>query len=138
MGLTIFLVLIMTMVQFVVGAIWYGTLFGKLWGKIHGFDKLSKEVQKKMMAEMGPYYGLQLLVTVLTSVVLVKFRNYVSGEPNVFWMVGLLWLGLVMPAQVSAVIFGGTDKKWLMKKILVQAGGSFACLQAAAIVLFLA
>ena len=138
MGITILLVLIMTVVQFIVGAVWYGPVFGGLWGKIHGFDKLSKEVQKKMMAEMGPYYGLQLLVTVLTSLVLVEFRSYVPSESNIFWVVGMLWLGLVVPAQVSSVIFGGTDREWLVKKILVQAGGSFACLQAAALVLFLA
>ena len=37
--------------------------------------------------------------------------------------------------QVSAVIFGGTEKKWIIKKIAVQAGASILCLEAAAAII---
>lgn len=137
MDLNIPAVIVATIAQFVVGMVWYTPLFGKLWGKIHGFDKLSKAVQQKMMKEMGPYYGLQLFVTVLTSIVLGLFVANSGINWNVFNLAAMGWLGFVVPAQVSAVIFGGTDNKWIASKIAVQAGGSLACLEAAALVFYL-
>jgi len=119
MGINYLAVLIAVAAQFGVGFLWYGPLFGKLWGKIHGFDKLSKETQEKMMKSMGPMYGVQLLVTVISTVVLAIFINNLPGW-NAYGMAAFFWLGFVMPAQVSAVIFGGTEGKWIVKKIGVQ------------------
>lgn len=130
-------IILATLVQFAIGAVWYSALFGKLWGKIHGFDKLSKETQDKMMKEMGPYYGLQLLVTIITTVVLYIFIVFLPSNWNVYALAGFFWLGFVLPAQVSAVIFGGTDKKWIAKKIAVQSGCALLCLEAGAIVIHL-
>jgi len=124
-------VIVATIVQFFIGFVWYGPIFGKLWGKIHGFDKLPKEVQNKMMKEMGPFYVLQLIVTLVTSIVLAIFVQYLPQNWNTYALAGFFWIGFVVPAQVSAVIFGGTDRKWIAKKIAVQAGGSFFCLEAA-------
>ncbi|MDE2588970.1 MAG: DUF1761 domain-containing protein [Patescibacteria group bacterium] len=129
--LTIFLA---TVVQFAIGAVWYSALFGKLWGKIHGFDKLPKAVQKKMMQAMGPFYGLQALVTLITSGVLYLFIVY-QPTWNAYAMAAFFWIGFVVPAQVSNVIFGGTQGKWIFKKIAVQAGASLLCLEAAVVVI---
>ena len=125
-----------TVVQFIIGAVWYSFLFGKLWGKIHGFDQLSKEVQQAMMKKMGPFYALQFFVTIITTFVLALV---VAGLPewNTYGFALHLWLGFVVPTQVSAVIFGGTESKWIVKKIAVQAGASLACLMGAAWVLVL-
>lgn len=128
-------IIIATIVQFMIGAVWYSALFGKLWGKIHGFDKLSKEVQDKMVKAMGPFYALQALMTLITSFVLAIFINYLPSSWNVYALAGFFWLGFVLPTQVSAVIFGGTESKWIAKKIAVQAGAAFFCLEAAAIIL---
>ncbi len=122
-------------VQFAIGAVWYSFLFGKLWGRIHGFDKLPKEVQQKMMKEMGPYYALQALMTLITTVVLYIFIVYLPHNWNIYALAIFFWIGFVVPTQVSAVIFGGTEKKWIVKKIAVQAGASFFCLEAAAIII---
>ncbi len=124
-----------TVAQFAVGFAWYGPLFGKLWGQIHGFDKHSKDVQQKMMKEMGPYYAAQLGVTVITSFVLALFMAVLPQDWSPAGMAGFFWLGFVVPTQVSSVIFGGTDKKWIVKKIAVQAGASLVCLEVAAAVL---
>lgn len=123
-----------TVAQFIIGAIWYSVLFGKLWGKIHGFDKLTKEVQQQMMKAMGPFYGLQALVTLITSFVLAIFITYLP-EWNPYAMAGFFWIGFVLPTQVSAVIFGGTEGKWIVKKIAVQAGASLLCLEVAATII---
>jgi hypothetical protein len=134
MELNYIAILIAVVLQFIFGFIWYGPLFGKLWGKIHGFDKLSKEVQQKMMSEMGPYYALQLFVTVVTTFVLAIFITNLPGW-NPYGMAGFFWIGFVVPAQVSAVIFGGTEKKWILKKIGIQAIAAFGCYMIAAAVL---
>jgi hypothetical protein len=134
MELNYLAIFIATILQFIFGAIWYSFLFGKLWGKIHGFDKLSKEVQQKMMKQMGPFYGIQFFVTIVTTFVLAIF---ITNLPywNAYGMAGFFWLGFVVPTQVSAVIFGGTEGKWLLKKVLVQAGASLGCLMIAAAIL---
>lgn len=127
-------ILIATVLQFIFGAIWYSALFGNLWGKIHGFDKLSKDVQQKMMKEMGPYYAVQFLVTILTTYVLGRIISLVPAETNTYMLAGLLWLGFMVPVQISGVIFGGTEGKWIIKKIAVQAGAALCCLEIAALV----
>ena len=127
-------IIVATVVQFALGAVWYSFLFGKLWGRIHGFDKLPKETQQKMQKQMGPFYGLQALVTLITSIVLAIFLTYMPTW-NPYAMAGFFWLGFTVPAQVSAVIFGGTEPKWMLKKIAVQAGAALVCLEAAAAVL---
>jgi hypothetical protein len=136
MNLNYLAILLATVVQFAIGAVWYSALFGKLWGRIHGFDKLPKETQEKMMKQMGPFYALQVLVTLLTSFVLAIFLTY-QPSWNPYAMAGFFWLGFVVPAQVSAIIFGGTEPKWIVKKLAVQAGCSLLCLEAAAAVLHL-
>jgi membrane protein YdbS with pleckstrin-like domain len=107
-----------------------------LWGKIHGFDKLPKEIQQKMMKMMGPTYAIQFFITLVTSFVLAIFLAYQPGW-NAYVMVGFLWIGFVVPAQVSGVMFGGTENKWMVKKVAVQAGASLGCLEIAALVLHL-
>lgn len=120
--------------QFGVGFLWYGPLFGKTWGKIHGFDKLSKETQEKLMKEMGPYYGLQLLVTVITTFVLAIFITNLPGW-NAYAMAGFFWLGFVVPAQVSSVIFSNTPKEWMLTKVALQAGAALVCYEVATAIL---
>jgi hypothetical protein len=137
MQLNYLAIIVATIVQFIIGAIWYSLLFGKLWGRIHGFDKLPKEVQQKMMKAMSPYYALQALVTLISTIALAIFVANVPFGFNVYTTAALLWIGFIVPTQVSAVIFGGTEGKWIVKKIAVQAGASLLCLEAAALVLHL-
>lgn len=136
MQVNIFAIILATAVQFVIGAIWYSALFGKLWGKIHGFDKLPKATQQKMMKSMGPFYLLQAFVTLVTSIVLALFITYLPLW-NAYAMAGFFWVGFVVPAQVSLVIFGGTESKWIVTKIAIIAGASLVCLEAAAAIIHL-
>lgn len=134
MNLNYLAIVIASLLQFIVGAVWYSMFFGKLWGRIHGFDKLPKEVQQKMMKEMGPFYGVQFVLTLITTFVLAIFITY-QPDWNPYAMAGFFWLGFVVPTQASAAIFGGTPSKWLVPKIAVQAGSALICLEVAATVL---
>ena len=128
-------VLVAAVLQFIVGAIWYTPLFGKLWGKIHGFDTKSPEAQEAMKKGIMPLLVTQFIFTVLTTFVFALLLNGFPAEWNIYGLAGFFWLGFVVPTQVSAVIFGGTEPKWFVKKILVMAGASLACLEVAAAVL---
>jgi hypothetical protein len=127
-------VLVATVAEFVIGAVWYMPIFGKAWGQIHGFDKLSKAEQKAAQKDMMPLLVVQLVVTAMTTLVLAKLILLVPGY-SVYQLAAMAWAGFVVPTQVAAVIFGGTDPKWLVKKTLIMAGGSLACLMAAAAIL---
>lgn len=118
-------VLVATVAMFAVGGFWYMVPFGKAWGDIHGFDKLSKKEQKEMQAKMGPYYGAQALVTFISAWALAYF---LVALPDVAWYATafFLWLGFIVPTEVSAVVFGGTEGKWIVKKIAISIGGSLA------------
>ena len=127
-------VFLASIAQFVVGAVWYMPLFGKTWRDIHGFDKLSKAEQKKAQDGMAPLLITQFIFTVITTVVLAKL-SLLMPEESLYKLALMLWVGFVVATQVSAVIFGGTQPKWFVRKIAVMAGGSLACLLVAAAIL---
>ncbi len=121
--------------QFIIGAIWYMPVFGNLWGKIHGMEKVPPEEMKVMQKKMLPFLLVQFIVTVVTSVVLAIFITNLPSSWNVYALAGFFWIGFVVPTQVGAVIFGGTEGKWVVKKILIMAGGSLLCLEAGAAII---
>lgn len=136
MEINLLAVLAATAAMFVVGAVWYMLLFSKEWSEMHGFNKLSKADQKEMQSQMGPLYGTQIVVTFVSAWVLAYF---LVALPNVVWYTTafLLWIGFIVPTEVSSVVFGGTEGRWVLSKIVISIGGSLACLLAGAYVLSL-
>src|SRR4051794_12868668 len=104
-------VLVASIAEFVVGAIWYMPIFGKAWGEMHGFNKLSKAEQSQAQKQMMPMLVVQFIGTVITTVVLAKLLITTSYSPYTLGL--LIWIGFFVPTQASAVIFGGTDPKWV-------------------------
>ncbi len=128
-------VLVASIVQFIIGAIWYMPLSGKLWGKIHGFETYSPEAQKEMQKGMWKLLVPQFIVTLVTSAVFALLMNGFQSEWNIYGLAAFFWLGFVVPTQVSAVLFGGTKPEWMVTKIAISAGGALLCLEALAFVL---
>ena len=135
MNINILAIIVATVVQFFIGAIWYTPIFGKLWGRIHGFDHLTPEVQKEMQKGMWKLLVPQFIFTFITTFVFALLKSGFPAEWNIYGLAVFFWLGFVVPTQVAAVLFGGTDPKWVVTKIAVMAGGSLLCLLAAAHVL---
>lgn len=127
-------VAVATLAQFIVGAIWYTALFGKMWGKIHGFELLSKEAQQTAQKQMLPLLAVQFGLTIVTSLVFALLSAGLPAEWNAYGLAGFMWLGFIMPAQVSAVLFGGTEGRWVMTKILISVGASLLCMLVTALV----
>lgn len=128
-------VLVAAVAQFIFGAIWYMPIFGKMWGKIHGFDKATPEEQRVMTKKMGPYLLTQFIFTIVTSAIFALLLKGFPSEWNTYGLAGHFWLGFIVPTQVSAVIFGGTDPKWFVQKILIMAFGALGCMMILAYVL---
>lgn len=134
MTINYFAVLVAAVAQFIIGAVWYMPLFGSMWRKIHGFGKLSKAEQDKAQKEMMPLLGVQFLVTLFTTFVLAKLIVMLPNY-SVYSLAGWIWFGFFIPVQAAAVIFGGTEPKWMIAKTKIMAGGSLACLLVAAAIL---
>ena len=97
------------------GFLWYSPmLLGKQWLKEKGSTKETLEKEKK---EMGKWYGVSFVVSLLTAYVLshvmslsMNFFHYSeiqTGLTTALWM----WLGFVMPVQLTATIFGNKNFK---------------------------
>ena len=128
-------VVIASVAQFIIGAIWYMPIFGKMWGKLHDFNPKTPEEASVMTKQMMPLLVVQFLVTVVTTIVLAIFIGWIPTNWNAYAMAGFLWIGFVVPTQVSAVLFGGTKPERVVKKIAIMAGGSLICLEAAAAII---
>ncbi len=132
MEINIWVILVAGLIQFILGAIWYMPIFGNLWGKIHNYNPSSKEEHDKAMKSMMPLLGVQFLLNLLTAFVFVLLLNGFPKEWNVYGLAFFFWLGFSLPVQISGVVFGGTEPKWVVKKILISAGGSLISLLAIA------
>ena len=120
--------------QFIVGAIWYMPLFGSMWRDIHGFGKLSKAEQDQAQKEMMPMLGIQFVGTIVTTIVLARLMQLLPNY-SAYTLAFMAWLGFIVPIQVSAIMFGGTQPKWMVKKALIMTGGALVCLLVAAAIL---
>ncbi len=127
--------LVATVAQFILGAIWYMPIFGKTWGKIHGIDVKSEDEVKIAQKQMVPFLIIQIIITFVTTLVLDIFITYIPTDWNAYGLAGLIWIGFFVPTQIGAVIFGGTKSEWMVKKILIMSGASAICLLAGTFVL---
>lgn len=108
-------VFLAAIVAMVIGFLWYSPmLLGKPWMKEKGY---SSEQLKKEQKEMGKWYGVSFVVALITayvlSLVMTLGENFYhqselsTGITSAFWM----WLGFIMPVQMTATIFGGKNFK---------------------------
>jgi hypothetical protein len=131
MNVNLMSVVAATLVMFAVGAFWYMVPFGKMWGKIHGFDKLSKKDQKEMQSKMGPWYGVQLIVTGMSAWALACLISLLPDK-SPYYVATLVWLGFVLPTTAGNMIFGGSPEGYVWHKIAISGGESLVHLLAAA------
>ena len=98
----------------IIGFAWYSPMvLGKPWMKEKGY---TAESLKKEQKKMGPFYGVSFVLSLVMAYVLTHVMVFgqaymhttlfSSGLSSAFWM----WLGFVMPVQVTSQIFG--EKNW--------------------------
>lgn len=129
------LVLVATVLQFALGAVWYSPLlFGKWWMEIMECTKLSKAELQKMQKAMMPFYGLQLFLTFFTTVSFANLLPYIpsfTAYHTAFW----IWIGFIAPVIISSVVWGNTKQKFWLKQISVMLGMNLVGIMIAAFVL---
>ncbi len=130
----ILLVVGATVAQFILGGLWYSPLmFGKWWMQITEATHLSKEELQGLQKSMMPFYGLQFLLTLVTTFVLAAFIGYTNMSAYaVAWWV---WFGFIAPTQISTVVWGNTKKKFWMKQIFVMLSMQLVGIMLAALIL---
>ncbi len=131
MEVNILAVILATVAMFAVGAIWYSLVFGKIWGKIHGFYELSKAKQKEMQSKMGPWYAVQLLVTIISAWVLAVLIGLLP-EQSPFFIAFLVWIGFTVPVVASDMIFGVSPDNYVWHKIAITSSDAIIRLMVAA------
>ena len=128
-------VLLASVAFMAIGFAWYSPLlFGKMWMKEKGY---SAETLKKAQKAMGTLYGLSFVVSLITAYVLThimvlseNFFHYAPVSTGVTTAFSV-WLGFVMPTQVTGTIFG--NKNW--KLFSIDSGYQLAGLVAMGIVI---
>ena len=124
MTIHFFLLLLVSFIQFALSALWYSPLlFGKTWMKIMGSHEKSKEELQKMQKEMLPFYFLQFVLTLMTTAFYALFLRFLPFQ-NAVPLMFFFWGMVVMPTQVSMVIWGNTPKKYWLKQVAITSGAS--------------
>jgi Protein of unknown function (DUF1761) len=109
-----------TIIIYIISALWYSVFFGKQWEVINGFDQLSTEEQKALGDSMGPYYGLQLFITILFNFVFGTVYLALKGNMDLFMFGALVFLGFIIPPIVEGVIWGNTRQVVWGKQLAIM------------------
>ncbi len=135
------LIIVATVAQFILGALWYSPLlFGKWWMEIMECNTMTPEDMKKMQKEMSPFYGLQFLLTAVFTFVLamcIYYFKIADAGFSAYAVAGLVWLGFIVPTQIAGVVWANTKKKFWLKQIFVMTSYQFTGMMIAAFVLSL-
>lgn len=108
-------VLVAAVASMILGFLWYSPiLLGKPWMKEKGYTQESLKKEQKS-AQM--WYVVSFVLALVTAYVLfhvmtlsMNFFHYAklqTGITTAFWM----WLGFIMPTQLTATLFGGRNLK---------------------------
>jgi Protein of unknown function (DUF1761) len=122
MNNTIWFIIAASLIQFIIGALWYGGLFQKNWSYIMEFDKKTVEEQKALEASMTPYYGVQLLVVILTTSAFAYLYPLIKDRIELMPLCLLLLIGFQIQPIIEGVIWGNTRQKVWPQQALIQIG----------------
>ena len=104
-------IIVAALVNMALGALWYSkALFGKKWMELMGKKEEDIKNSKKDLWKM---YGVTFVGSLVTSFILALFMQY--KEASTFLegaILGILgWIALVVPTNLSNVIFEGKNAK---------------------------
>jgi Protein of unknown function (DUF1761) len=110
MSINWLVLILVVLVQYVIGALWYSVVFQKQWVKInHPDGKPSKEEMARLEKEAMPYYGIQFVVTFLTA---FSQWYFISLQQQNWLAVSLiLWGGFLIPGVVQTIIWSDPKNK---------------------------
>ncbi len=135
MDINYILVLVATIAQFILGAIWYSPLmFGKWWMEIMECTNIPMEELKRQQKAMMPFYALQLLLTLFTTINLAALIGLLP-QFSPYSLALHIFMGFIVPTQIAGVIWANTKKKFWIKQICVMVSYSLVGIMLAAFIL---
>jgi hypothetical protein len=133
------LIIVATIVQFILGAVWYSPLmFGKWWMEIMEVTHIAMPELKKLQKEMAPFYGLQFALTFVTTFCLANilaFGKMANPDYSIYGAAFWTWFGFIAMTQISTVIWGNTKKKFWCKQLFVMLSMQFVGIMLATYIL---
>jgi Protein of unknown function (DUF1761) len=104
------LIIGIVILQYVIGALWYSVIFGKQWIEInHPEGKPTKEEMAQLEKDAIPYYGIQLVLTIIT--VLAQWYFVMINTSNWFMTSIIIWGGFLVPTVIQSVIWSDPKNK---------------------------
>jgi hypothetical protein len=114
MGVNLWAVLVSALATMAVGFVWYSPLlFARPWMVLMGYDPNDKAKTAEMQKSAGPSYGLSLVASLVSAVVLGKIIVVATIHSPLYGMkVGLaVWLGFVTTVQLTNALFSRQPAK---------------------------
>lgn len=115
-------ILLLTVLVFIGGSLWFSKLFGKTWMKIHHNKDKTPEDTKRDMKSMWKLMTAEFVLTLVINLTLFFIAAASETLSIALIATTILWLGFILPTTVSNVIWGNDDKKWMVKKIAISSG----------------
>ena len=128
------LIVVASLAQFVLGAVWYSPLmFGKWWMEIMEVTHVPQEELKRIQKQMAPFYALQLVLTLFSTFALANLT--IATPFSIYHVAFWIWLSFIVPTQISGVVWANTKKRFWAKQIFVMTTYQFVGLMLAAFIL---
>lgn len=122
--ISIWPILVASIVAFVIGAIWYSPLlFGKEWMALIGATE--KDVAEAKAKGMTKSYIVQFIITVITFIVLsfaITSLNIDSAKNGAFLAL-IAWIGFIVPGTVGGMLW----EKRSLKFALITSVSTLVC-----------
>jgi hypothetical protein len=125
-GVNLYAVLVSALATMAVGFLWYSpALFANPWMVLMGYDPNDKAKMAEMQKSAGPSYGISLVASVLSAIVLGKIIAVASVTTALYGMkIGFaVWLGFVTTVQLTNALFSRQPNKLY----LINTGYQLVC-----------
>ena len=95
-------VIVAALVNYIIGAIWYGVLFGKAWQKLNGAGEMKVSAASVVLGLIGAF----LMSFVLHHAIFFADQFFKTGGVGGGLMVGFFnWIGLIAPVTIGVVTY---------------------------------
>lgn len=121
--------------NFVLGALWFSVFFGKQWMWIHHGDKTPTEKEMKEMSKgMGVLMLSEFVATTLIIIGLTCIIRAIPGYSGV-QTAFMVWLAFIMPMIVSTTLWGNDRREGRLLKVVLSSSYRLVALLAAGYIL---